>query len=80
MSSMYDRLVEILVTRFGVGREEIRPDATFEELEMDSLFLVELVLTVQNELGVSIDDEHASPRDTIASVADLIEAQATAAS
>jgi acyl carrier protein len=75
MSDMYDQLVNILVTRFEVEPEEIRPDATFEDLELDSLFLVELVLVVQQELGAKISEDDATPRSTIASVATLIETQ-----
>jgi acyl carrier protein len=75
MSDAYDQLVNILVTRFEVEPDEVRPDITFEELELDSLFLVELGLVVQQELGVKITDDDANPRSTIASVAELIEAQ-----
>jgi acyl carrier protein len=80
MSDVYDRLVTILVTRFEVEPDEVRPNATFEELELDSLFLVELTLVVQQEMGVKIKDEDASPRSTIAGVAELIEAQLANAS
>lgn len=80
MSTMYERMADILVTKFGVDRDEIRPDVTFEDLEMDSLFLVEFVLTLQSELGVKIDEDAASPRDTIGTVADLLEAQIARAS
>jgi len=80
MSDAYDRLVNILVTRFEVEPEEVRPDATFEELELDSLFLVELVLVVQQEMNVKIGEEDATPRSTIAFVAELIEAQLAQAS
>lgn len=75
MATMYDKLAELLVTRFDVDVEEIRPDVTFEDLEMDSLFLVELLVVVQTELGVKIDEDMASPRDTIGRVAELIEEQ-----
>jgi acyl carrier protein len=80
MNDAYDRLVTILVTRFEVELEEVQPDVTFEELELDSLFLVELALIVQQELGVKITEDDATPRSTIASVADLIEAQLARAS
>lgn len=75
MATMYDKLAELLVTRFDVDAEEIRPEVTFEDLEMDSLFLVELLVVVQTELGVKIDEDAASPRDTIARVAEIIEEQ-----
>ncbi|MEC3978206.1 acyl carrier protein [Amycolatopsis sp. H20-H5] len=79
MTTMYDRVAELLVTRFDVDAEEIRPDVTFEDLEMDSLFLVELLVVVQTEIGVSINEDTASPRDTIGHVADLIDQQLVAA-
>ena len=78
MSAMYDELVDLLVTHFAVDRGEIRPDATFEELKMDSLFIVELLLVIQSEFGVTISDEAASPTDTISHLVELLEAQKVA--
>jgi len=80
MASMYDTLVNLLVDRFEVDRAEIRPGITFEDLEMDSLFVVELLVVVQTELKVKIDEDSASPRDTIERAAEMIEAQIAAAS
>lgn len=79
MTGMYDRLVDLLVTKFEVDRGEIRPGITFEDLDMDSLFLVELLLVVQSEIGVKIEEDTASPRATIEHAAALIEAQVNAA-
>lgn len=75
MSAMYDTLVDLLVNRFEVDRTEITPTVTFEDLEMDSLFLVELLLVLQNQLGTKISEEHLSPRDTFGHAAELIEEQ-----
>lgn len=75
MTAMYDTLVNLLVNRFEVDRAEIKPDVTFEDLEMDSLFLVELLLVVQQEIGVKISEDTASPRDSIERAAELIEEQ-----
>lgn len=82
MSETYELLVDLLVNRFEVDRGDIRPDVTFDELEVDSLFLVELLLVVQSELGergALITEDVASPSDTIAGAAELIEKQITAA-
>ncbi|MCX4911604.1 acyl carrier protein [Streptomyces sp. NBC_00878] len=73
MSVMYGRLVDLLVDRFEVDRTEISPDTTFEDLDMDSLFLVELLLVIQSDFGVAVDDDAASPGDTITAVAELLE-------
>ncbi|WP_338896087.1 phosphopantetheine-binding protein [Streptomyces sp. TG1A-60] len=79
MSVMYGRLVDLLVDRFEVDRAEIGPDTTFEDLDMDSLFLVELLLVIQSEFGVAVDDDAASPGDTITAVAELLEGLTTPA-
>lgn len=73
MSALYDRIVELLTTRFGVSPEDVRPDATFEELDVDSLSLVEFTLTVQSELGVELRDDKATLRDTLSDVVALLE-------
>jgi acyl carrier protein len=75
MTAIYDTLVDLLVNRFQVNKDEIKPDVTFEDLDMDSLFLVELLLVLQNELGVEIPEEAATPRDTISQAAELIAGQ-----
>jgi acyl carrier protein len=79
MTAMYDRLVDLLVSRFEVDRAEIKPNVTFEDLELDSLFLVELLLVIQSEIGVKISEDTASPRDTLERAAELIEEQAAVA-
>ncbi|CAM5350392.1 acyl carrier protein [Streptomyces sp. URMC 127] len=72
MSPVYDKLVDLLVDRFAVDRATIGPDVTFEELEMDSLFLVELLLVIESEFQVKIGEEAAAPTDTIATVVKVI--------
>ncbi|NEA57190.1 acyl carrier protein [Streptomyces sp. SID13666] len=79
MTAMYERLVDLLVDKFEVDRTNVRPGVTFEQLEMDSLFLVELLLVVQSEVGVAISEDTASPRDTLERAAELIEEQVAAA-
>jgi acyl carrier protein len=75
LSATYDLMVEALVNRFEVDRAEIRPGVTFEDLELDSLFLVELLLVIENELGVKISAETSSPRDSLERAAELIDEQ-----
>ncbi|MEU2281085.1 phosphopantetheine-binding protein [Streptomyces sp. NPDC013178] len=79
MSATYDKLVDLLVDRFAVDRTEIGPDVTFRDLEMDSLFLVELVLVIQSEFGVELDEDAAAPDGTVAQAAELIESRTAAA-
>ncbi|MCP9949846.1 MULTISPECIES: acyl carrier protein [Actinomadura] len=79
MSDVYDRLVDLLVDRFEVDRTAVGPDVVFQELEVDSLFLVELLLVAQTEFGAEIGEDLVSPSDTIGRAAELIERQITTA-
>ncbi|MFH8791313.1 acyl carrier protein [Streptomyces sp. NPDC017941] len=72
MGGTYGRLVDLLVERFEVDRAEVAPDTRFEDLDMDSLFLVELLLVIQSEFKVDIGEDAATPGDTVAAVAALI--------
>ena len=75
MSAVYDRVKELLVDKFGVPAEEIRPDATFEQLDLDSLDLVEFALAAEEELGVRITDEEAEDLETLEDTVKLLEAK-----
>lgn len=78
MSTMYEKLAEVLVTHFAVDQAQISPEATFQDLKMDSLFLVEFLLVIQSELDMKISDDAATLTDTIGSVAELLENQTKA--
>lgn len=73
MQNTYDLLSEILIDQFEVRPEEIRPDATLEELELDSLFLVELSLIVKRDLKVEIGETGATPRSSVEEIVQLID-------
>ncbi|NKZ06732.1 acyl carrier protein [Actinomadura latina] len=80
MSDVYDRLVDLLVDRFEVDRAAVGPDVVFEDLDVDSLFLVELLLVAQSEFaGAELAEDLVSPSDTIGRAAELIERQLTTA-
>lgn len=75
MASTYDTLVTLLVEKFQVDPVMIRPGVTFEDLEIDSLFMVELMLVVQSDLGIKIDENTADLSDTIEAAAESIHRQ-----
>lgn len=63
--SAFSRLSTILVTYFGVEESEVRPDATFAELDLDSLAIVEFALVAEKEFGVPIGEDEVSPNATV---------------
>jgi acyl carrier protein len=67
----YDRLKKIIVEQLGVDEEEVTPTASFvEDLNADSLDLVELIMSLEEEFGMEISDEDA---ERIQKVSDAVE-------
>jgi acyl carrier protein len=75
MSTVYTRTKDLLVEKFGIDDEEVRPDATFEELDLDSLDLVEFALAAEEEFGVRISDEEAEEFETLGDAVSMVESR-----
>jgi acyl carrier protein len=69
------RVVEALAS-FGPDASQINRDATFEELDIDSLDLVELAQIVEDEYGVVLKGEDMKELKTVGDAIDLITARA----
>jgi acyl carrier protein len=75
MNDLYDRVKDLLVDKFGVPAEDITPDATFEDLDLDSLDLVEFALAAEEEMGVRITDDEAEDLKTLRDTVALLESK-----
>ena len=65
-----ERVRNIIVEQLNVDAESVTPDASFvEDLGADSLDIVELVMTMEEEFDLEIPDEDA---EKIKSVGDVI--------
>jgi acyl carrier protein len=80
MSTVYTRTKDLLVEKFGIDDEEVRPDATFEELDLDSLDLVEFALAAEEEFGVRISEEEAEEFETLGDAVSMVESRLTTVS
>ncbi|MBN1284704.1 MAG: acyl carrier protein [Anaerolineae bacterium] len=70
------KIKEIVVDLLGVDEEKVVPEARFrEDLEADSLDLVELIMAVEDEFGGEISDEEAQSILTVGEVVEYIMAQ-----
>lgn len=68
-----ERLTEVLVTELGLDADKINDDANFEEdLEVDSLGVVELLMALEDEFGVKIPDEEAEDIRTVGQAVDMV--------
>jgi acyl carrier protein len=69
MSDSFDRIKKIVVDLLGVDPDQVTPEARFrEDLEADSLDLVELIMAVEEEFGGTISDEEAQQIKTVGEV------------
>ncbi len=72
MTELEDRLVTLLTTKVGVTEGDVHPEVTFDELEIDSLVLIEFSLILKKELGVHLQDGELKPYFTVQQVAELL--------
>ncbi|MFQ6014270.1 MAG: acyl carrier protein [Anaerolineae bacterium] len=66
MDEVFERVKAIIVEQLGVDEDKVTPDAKFrEDLEADSLDLVELIMAFEEEFGGEISDEEAQKIETV---------------
>jgi len=66
MANTQERVKDIIVELLGVDPEKVTPEARFrEDLEADSLDLVELIMAFEDEFGGEISDEEAQKITTV---------------
>jgi acyl carrier protein len=70
---MLEQLKEILSNKLKVSQEAITADATREDIELDSLAVVELSLLLKSELDLDISDDELLEADTVADMVRLME-------
>jgi len=74
-----ERVKEIIIELLEVDAAKVTPEASFrEDLEADSLDLVELLMAFEDEFGAPIPDEDVKKIVTVGDAVTYIEKQATA--
>lgn len=71
-----DRVRDIIIELLGVDASRVTRDARFrEDLEADSLDLVELIMEFEQMFGGEISDEEAQRIETVGQAVDYLEAR-----
>jgi acyl carrier protein len=78
MASTEERVKNIVIELLGVDADRVVPSARFrEDLEADSLDLVELIMAFEEEFGGEITDEDAQKITTVGEASEYINTHMT---
>ena len=74
MSTVKDRVKQIIVEQLGVDEDSITDETSFVDgMGADSLDTVEIVMALEEEFGCEISDDEAENLTTVAKVIKYIE-------
>ena len=74
MSSVEEKVKKIIAEKLSVDMEDIVPEASFvDDLGADSLDLVELIMTMEEEFDIDISDEDAEKITTVKDAMDYVQ-------
>lgn len=70
--AIFDKVKEIIVDQLGVEEDEVTMDTSFEDLNADSLDIVELIMALEEEFDIEIPDEDAEKLTTVRAAVEYI--------
>ena len=74
MATTYERLKKIVVEQLGADEDEVKPEASFvDDLNADSLDLVELIMELEEQFGLEIPDEEVEKITTVEEAVDYVD-------
>lgn len=74
MTTTYERVTKVIVEQLGVDESEVVPEASLvDDLDADSLDLVELVMSLEEEFGIEVSDERAEEIRSVQDAVDYVE-------
>ncbi len=71
----FEQVAEILVDQLGVEMDQVTPQARIQEdLEADSLAVMEVVMEAEEQFGIEIPEEELMNMKTVQNIVDFVEA------
>ena len=71
--STLDRLRDLLARDLELAPERLQPEATLESLEIDSLRMIEILFSVEDEFKIAVPAEHNELKARLKTLGDLAE-------
>lgn len=79
VEKLISRVGEILASRFEVDPDGVIPEASFDDLGLDSLAQVELGEILEQNFGIEVSDEEMEKLATLADLAEMLKSKGVAA-
>ena len=67
MNEVFQKIVDTIVDAKGIDAASVKPESTFKDLNVDSLDIAEMAMTLEDEFGITIELEEG-----VATVQDLV--------
>ena len=73
VSEVFEKVKSLFVEELAIDAEKVTMEAKLEEdLEIDSLGIVEVVMAFEDEFGIEIDDEELTDVGTVSQAVNLL--------
>lgn len=71
---MKDKVLNIIAEQLNMEPNDLEPDMDFvDDLNQDSIELVELIMSLEDEFDIEVDEEKLEQVRTVGDVLDLVE-------
>lgn len=71
----FEKIKDIVADQLGVEKNEIMMETSFEELNADSLDVVELIMALEEEFDIEISDEDAEKLTTVGAAVEYVKSK-----
>ncbi len=71
---MFEKVRDIICEQLDIQKSEVTPESRFDEdLNADSFEIMELVVKIEDEFGITVEDEALESIETVGDVVKLLE-------